>query len=173
MKNQTLTPIAAAAAARAELAKRSLAHFVKQSWHVIEPGTALVWSWPMQVVCDHVQALVEGRLTKNNLIVNIPPGYSKSTIISVCLPAWMWLRRPETRMICVSGSHDVALRDSMKCREILKSEWYKSFGHDWEFSDDQDAKGLFKNTRTGFRSAKSAGARITGDRADLIVCDDP
>ncbi len=160
-------------AARRELARRSLSHFVKQAWHVIEPGTQLVWSWVMQLVCDHVQAVATGHGDKNNLIVNIPPGFSKSTIISVCLPAWLWLNRPETRMICVSGSQDVALRDSMKCREILKSDWYKSFGCDWDFAEDQDAKGLFKNTRTGFRSAKSSGARITGDRADLIIVDDP
>lgn len=168
-----ITPQNAAIAARAELARRSLAHFVKQSWHVIEPGTELLWSWPMQAICDYMQNLLENKLGKNNLAVSCPPGLGKSTIISVCLPAWLWLRRPETRIICVSGSHDVALRDSMKCREVLKSEWYRGFGCDWEFSEDQDAKGLFKNTRTGFRSAKSAGSRITGDRADLIVCDDP
>lgn len=168
-----IDPLDAKVAALKELARRSLSHFVKQSWHVIEPGTPLVWSWVMQLVCDHVQEIATGKSDKNNLIVNIPPGYSKSTIISVCLPAWLWLNRPETRMICVSGSQDVALRDSMKCREILKSDWYKSFGCDWDFAEDQDAKGLFKNTRTGFRSAKSAGARITGDRADLIIVDDP
>ena len=68
----------------------------------------------------------------------------------------------------------VAIRDSMKCRDIIDSDWYRGlFRPSWGFSRDQNAKGHYKNTATGFRMAISAGARITGDRADAIIVDDP
>ena len=160
--------------ARAEKARRSLAAFVRQAWPIIEPSTALVWNWHIDVICEHVQALVENRLPTRNLVVNVPPGSMKSTILAVCLPAWMWLRNPGWRGILASGNEGVAIRDSMKCRDIIDSDWYRGlFRPSWGFSRDQNAKGHYKNTATGFRMAISAGARITGDRADAIIVDDP
>lgn len=159
---------------RAEQARRSLAEFVKQAWPIIEPSTPLVWNWHLDVICNHVQALLEGRLGKQNLIINVPPGSMKSTIVSVCAPAWMWLHRPSWRGIFASGNEGVAIRDSLKCRDILDSGWYRiTFAPRWTFTKDQNAKGHYKNTATGFRMAVSAGARISGDRGDAIFVDDP
>lgn len=159
---------------RAELARRSLAQFVRQAWPIIEPTTPLIWNWHLDVICDHVQALLEGRLAKRNLIINVPPGSMKSTIVSVCAPAWQWLHNSGWRGLFASGNEAVALRDSMKCRDILDSDWYRRlFRPDWGFSKDQNAKGHYRNTAAGFRKAISAGARITGDRADGIFVDDP
>jgi predicted phage terminase large subunit-like protein len=165
--------------ARAEKARRSLAEFVKQSWHVFEPETPLKWSWVLDAICQHVQALLEDRLIRDgrvirNLVINVPPGTSKSTITSVCLPAWMWTRNPSWRGLFASGNDDVALRDSVKCRLLLDSSWYqKAFRPAWRFTRDQNAKGHYVNTKTGFRQAISAGAIIVGQRADDIFVDDP
>ena len=149
---------------RAEKARRSLATFVRQAWPIIEPSTPLVWNWHLDVICSRVQALVEGKLPRRNLIINVPPGSMKSTILAVCLPAWVWLRNPGWRAIMASGNEGVAIRDSMKCRDIIDSDWYRGlFRPGWGFSKDQNAKGHYKNTATGFRMAISAGARITGD----------
>lgn len=159
---------------QAAKARLSLAHFVRQAWHVIEPGTPLIWNWHLDVMCDHVQALLEGRLGKNNLVINVPPGSMKSTIVSVCAPAWMWLKTPGWRGIFCSGSEGIALRDSMKCRDLITSEWYQqAFRPSWKLTADQNAKGFYKNTCTGWRKALPAGARITGERGDTIIVDDP
>lgn len=164
---------------KAEKARRSLAEFFRQSWHVFEPTTPLKWNWVLDAICDHVQALLEDRLIRNgkvirNLIINVPPGTSKSTAISVCLPAWMWTRRPSWRGLFASGNDDVATRDSIKCRALLDSDWYRStFRPTWRFSRDQNAKTHYQNTATGFRQAISAGAIIVGQRADDLLVDDP
>lgn len=169
-------------AVQAELARRSLAHFTRQAWHVIEPGTPLKWDWPLDVICEHVQAVIEGRLGFQNLIVNVPPGSMKSTIVSVCLPAWVWIQDPARkpglgpgwRGLFASGAENIALRDSMRCRDVIVSDWYqRSFRPAWTFAKDQNAKGFFKNTAQGWRKSLSAGARITGERGDAIIVDDP
>ena len=166
---------------RAEKARRSLAEFVRQAWPIIEPETLLVWNWHLDVICDHVQALVERRLGKQNLVINVPPGSMKSTIVSVCLPAWIWAQRkehptsgPAWRGLFLAGSEDVAHRDSMKCRDILESTWYlETFRPTWKFAKDQNAKGFYKNSSKGFRKCQPAGAKITGQRASGIFVDDP
>lgn len=109
-----------------------------------------------------------------DLLINVPPGSAKSRIISVCTPAWMWLHWPEWRAIFLSANPRVALRDSGYCRDLIRSEWYQeSFRPDWQIRDDQDAVGLFKNTRGGFRQALGFLAKITGDRGDALFVDDP
>ncbi len=167
---------------RAERARRSLAEFVRQAWPIIEPSTPLIWNWHIDVICDHIQALVEGRLSKNNLIINVPPGSMKSTILSVCLPAWVWIQKPHEgsdlgpgwRGLFASGDESISVRDSLKCRDIIDSEWYQTnFRPKWGFTKDQNAKGHYKNTSTGYRRAMSAGAKVTGNRAHCLIVDDP
>jgi predicted phage terminase large subunit-like protein len=124
-------------------------------------------------MCAHVQALLEGKLALQNLMELVPPGFGKSTVVSVMAPAWRWIRQPSWRAIFASGNATVSLRDSMKCRDIVESQWYRrTFGIAWSLADDQNAKGFYRNTATGFRMAVSAGSKITGDRANAIFCDD-
>lgn len=157
------------------LYKRSLTEFVKAAWHVIEPATPLLWNWHLDAICVHVQALIEDKPgTPQNLLMNVPPGTMKSLVTSVFLPAWVWLRRPSWRACFASGTPSVVTRDSLKCRALIKSEWYqKTFAPEWQISKDQDEKQLFSNTAGGLRQGVSAGGAITGVRADCLLADDP
>ncbi len=131
-----------------------------------------------------MQATLEGWIRKQlepdsrppiqNLLINIPPGTAKSRIVAVYAPAWMWTRWPSWRAICLSSNPRVALRDSVYCRELVESAWYRdTFRPDWTLADDQNAKSLFKTTAGGYRQAMGFTARITGDRADCLIVDDP
>lgn len=171
---EAVAPAASLTPAQQAARGMSLAQFVQAAWPIIEPATPLVWSWTMEAVCAHVQALLEGRLSKRNLVVNIPPGFAKSTIVSVCTPAWRWILKPAWRSIFASGNPAVSTRDSMKCRAILESTWYRrTFGISWKLADDANLKTRYENTAKGFRVALSSGSRVTGDRADSLFIDDP
>ncbi len=161
-------------AVNAVLMKKSLADFVKGAWHVIEPVTPLVWNWHVQVMCDHVQALLEDRLGKQNLAIAVPPGSMKSTVVSVCAPAWKWLHNAGWRATFAAGNDDVAERDSGKCRDVLNSDWYRTtFRPQWVFAKDQNAKMKYRNSMTGFRTATTTKAGITGTRPNDLFVDDP
>jgi predicted phage terminase large subunit-like protein len=181
------------------LGRASLAEFFRAGWETLEPDTPLDDNWHVDAVCDHVQAVLEDwarakaeaalegrprarkrraraafRQRIQNLLINIPPGTLKSRIVSVYTPAWAWLHWPSWRAIFLSANPRVALRDSLACRDLVTSKWYRdTFRPDWTLSKDQDAKGLFKNSRGGFRQAMGFNARITGDRADALFVDDP
>lgn len=158
---------------QAELARRSLASFFRYSWPVLEPATPLIWSWHLQAICDHVQALLEGKIPKRNLIINVPPGSSKSRIVSVCSTAWRWIDEPEWRGIFTSANPRNVIRDSTYCRQLIESNWYQEwFKPKWRFARDQNAKGLYRNTASGFRQAMGGGAAVSGDRANGLFMDD-
>lgn len=157
---------------KAERARRSLQWFVRYFWDVLEPGTELIWSWHIEAICEHLEAVTNGEILR--LLINIPPGHMKSLLVSVFWPAWMWIRRPEWRALFSSYAMELAIRDSVKCRDLLKSQRYQEwFNPDWSFKDDTDAKAFYQNTRYGFRVAMSVGGKGTGWRGDVIVTDDP
>lgn len=157
---------------QAELARRSLADFVRHSWSILD-SEPLQWNWHLDAICDHVQALLEGRIPKRKLLINVPPGSMKSRIASVAAPAWMWLREPGWSAIFSSANPRVAVRDSVKCRTLIESRWYQeTFRPRFAFRDDQNAKTLYYTTEGGFRLAVSSNAAVTGDRAMALFWDD-
>lgn len=158
---------------QSELARRSLAHFVQKSWPVLERTTVLLWNWHLTAICDHVQALLEGRIPQNKLLITVPPGSMKSRIVSVCATAWWWIKRPDWSGIFASANPRVTIRDSVYCRQLIDSTWYQeSFSPAWAFAADQNMKSLYYTTEGGFRMAASANQAITGDRAKGLFWDD-
>lgn len=157
----------------AEKARRSFAEFTRQAWPLVEPVAKLVWNWHMEEICRHLEAVTRGEI--QNLLINVPPGTAKSTVVCVMWLPWVWIDRPEWRANHWSYSDDLSLRDSVKTRNIVRSDWYQRnfVKKAWRLSPDQDTKHLFQNTRFGFRSALSIGGTATGVRGDAIVIDDP
>jgi predicted phage terminase large subunit-like protein len=157
--------------AEAELCRRSLAEFVRRAWPAVDP-TPLTWNWHVDAICSHLQAVTEGRI--RNLLINIPPGHAKSMLVSVMWPAWEWARDPGVRTLFGSYSIELALRDSVKCRDVVTSEWYRGlFRPNWVLKKDQNAKTYFVNTAKGFRYSLSVGGQGTGWRGNKVVVDDP
>jgi predicted phage terminase large subunit-like protein len=148
--------------------QENFSDFVKEAWSVVEPND-LVWGWHMDAICMHLEAVAEGDI--NRLLINVPPGMSKSMLTSVLFPAWVWTTRPEARFLCCSHGLELALRDSVRCRRLIQSEWYQGL---WpvELVGDQNAEQKFENSANGFRQAIAASG-ITGARADHIIVDDP
>jgi predicted phage terminase large subunit-like protein len=160
-------------------ARRSLRAFVRQAWTVLEPVTPLVWGWHMDAICDHLQAVSEHRIA--NLLIEVPPGSSKSTIASVCWPIWHWLSHPEARFLTASYSLGLATRDAVRSRRVLDSPWYRALCRDrdgqpvFRLTSDQNTKTRYENDRTGYRFALVVGStsRATGERGTFTLIDDP
>lgn len=157
---------------RAEKARRHLRDFVRHAWPVLEPETPLVWGWHVEAICDHLEAVSDGQIKR--LLINIPPGHAKSLLVSVFWPAWQWLRRPSWRALFSSYKAELAIRDSVRCRAVVTSDWYRSwFRPDWKLSGDQNVKSYFQNDKTGARQSIGVGGGATGFRGDAVVVDDP
>ena len=142
----------------AEACRREFKYFVKELWDVVEPGSPYIHGWHIDAICDHLQAAAEGRI--KNLIVAIPPRHSKSTIVSVFFPAWLWLRWPGKRSLFVSFAARLSDRDSRKCRNLIESVKYQRlFGEIFQLAKDSVANlippSVLSNRRIVFESLAS------------------
>lgn len=169
---------------QAARAHRSLFHFFRLSWKEVEPTQKLVLNWHLEAICDHVQTALEDWIKVQddktyeqrikNLLVNVPPGSSKSRIVSVCAPAWMWLHWPSWRVMCLSSNPDISTRDALWNRDIITSAWYnRLFEPDWTLRDDQSGKTNFWTTAGGWRKSAGWFAQVVGSRHDCLILDDP
>lgn len=143
-------------------------------WPVLEPGRALVGGWALDAMLEHLEAVARGEITR--LLINVPPGFSKSSGTSVFMPAFVWgpLGQPYKRVIATSYDMELAIRDNLACRKLLESQPYQEcWGDTVTISDDQNAKKRYQNTAGGWRQAGSVGGSITGHRGDIVIVDDP
>lgn len=172
----------------ASITRESFFEFVKEFWDTViaEP---YVGNWHIEYLCGRLQHIADrvfkGKDKEKDLIINISPGSTKSTIASIMFPAWVWANMPSAGFIGGSYAHALAMDLSRKNRSIITSDKYQAcFGTlydkkkrkkvDWvKLKDDQNTKHHFVNTRKGARIAVGVGGAITGMHADFIVVDDP
>lgn len=155
-----------------------LAAFLEAGWRYIDPSP-FVSGWHLEAIADHLQAVADGEIRR--LIINVPPRSSKSSIVSVAFPAWLWARSqhgplsgPHVQFLFASYAQSLSLRDSVKTRRLIESPWYQKFwGDRFKLTGDQNTKIRFENNQGGYRLATSVGGSLTGEGAAIIVCDDP
>lgn len=128
-----------------EMAGRHLGEFVRQAWPIIEPSTAFVPGWHIDAIVEHLAAVSRGQI--RNLLINVPPRHMKSLLVSVLWPAWEWITWPERRWLFSSYAASLSIRDSVKCRRLIESPWYRGlWGDVFTLTGDQNAKGRFDNS---------------------------
>ena len=169
-----------------KLAEKSLSHFIRQAWHVVEPGNPFISNWHIDCICEHLEAVSAREI--RNLIINIPPRHMKSLLVSVFWPAWTWgpHQNPSECWLYGSYSPKLATRDSVKARRIIESPWFMEnwgrqfFDSDEQFKQatsllrsDQNEKMRYENLRAGTRISTTPGGTGTGDGGDIICLDDP
>jgi predicted phage terminase large subunit-like protein len=147
-----------------------LSGFVREAWAILEPNTKLVWNWHLDAICEHLEAVTDGRITR--LLINVPPGSSKSLICSVMFPAWEWGPKasPSLRYLATAFNDIPVKRDTRKCRDLILSEWFQSL---WpEVRLTRAGETSFANDRTGTREGIPFGS-LTSQRGDRLIIDDP
>lgn len=158
------------------ICKESFYEFLVEFWDIVvqEP---LVKNWHIKYLCDELQLIAErvfdGLPKLYDLVINISPGSTKSTIGSIMYPAWIWTRKPSARFIGGSYAHNLSMDLSRKNRLLVKSEKYRACFPDVQISDSQDAKFYFVNTKGGERYSVGTGGSVTGMHGHFILIDDP
>lgn len=154
--------------------ERSLINFIKNGWSALEPGQKFVAGWAVEAICEHLEAVTRGEITR--LLINVPPGTTKSMATSVFYPAWEWGAKgmSHNRYILAAHKESLAIRDNVRCRNLIRSKWYQDkWGDEVTLKADQSGKAEYHNTNTGWRMASSVGGGVTGNRGDRVILDDP
>jgi predicted phage terminase large subunit-like protein len=149
----------------------SLSAFVRAGWHVVWPNTRYVHGWHIDAICDKLEQVSAGEIRR--LQVWVPPGTSKSTLVSIMWPVWEWTRDPSLRYITGSYDLDLASDFAVKSRDLLRSAWFQTRWPDVQLKRDQDLKRSYANTQGGTRMVSSPSGTATGRHGHRIIIDDP
>lgn len=145
--------------------------FVKEAWPHIEGGKRFVGGMAVQAMCEHLEEVYYGRILRLN--INIPPRCTKSNCVSVLFPVWCWIKNAGLQILTISYLEKLAIRDNVKSRRLIKSEWFqRRWGSRITLSDDQSTKDRVDNMQGGYRVAVGLDSGITGDGGDIIILDD-
>ncbi|SMC96977.1 phage terminase large subunit [Novosphingobium sp. B1] len=132
-----------------------------------------------RVIGDTLDRVLTGEITR--LIINVPPGYTKTEAAVVNFIAKGFHVNPKARFIHSTFSDDLARENSDKVLQLIGIEGYQSV-KPVEIRHDSSAKDRWKTTAGGGMLAKAAGGPITGFRAGYmdrsiftgaLVIDDP
>ncbi|HEX4173980.1 MAG TPA: phage terminase large subunit [Acetobacteraceae bacterium] len=153
------------------LAEDRLMDFVRLMWHAVEPVEPLVVGWAMEAIAEHLEAVSSGQI--RHLLMNVPPGFSKTYLCNLFWPAWEWgpKQRPELRYFTLSYTASVTELANEKMRRLVTDPVYQDRWGDVFTANDN--KVLFQNNKTGMKLASSIGGTTTGLRGDRVILDDP
>lgn len=152
-------------------ARISLRFFVEWAWSILEPRTAFQPNYHIDLICEYLEALTTGEILR--LVINIPPRYMKSLLVSVFWPCWEWYQQPSGRYIFSSYAEGLASHHSLSRRRLIRSRLYRRFAPEISLTRDQQEKLEFHNTLGGIMVATSTGGSITGKGGNRLIIDDP
>jgi predicted phage terminase large subunit-like protein len=159
-------------ALEAELGSRSLHEYIKLAWPEVEPSNEFVDNWHIGAICEHLEAVIDGQITR--LVINVPPGTMKSLTCCVFFPSWVWGPRnlPGKKLMFGSYTDRLAYRDSLRTRNLVNSDFYRRrWGNRFKLTTSSLSK--FDTDAAGWRMATTVRGGATGEHADIQLVDDP
>lgn len=169
---------------KAERCKRSLFHFMHEFWPVVSPEEPR-WNWHIEILCNVLMETayrVVNNLPKQDIIINIPPGTTKSITCSIMFPSWCWTNWPWMRFIVGSYSGQLSLEHAEISRDLIRSGKFKDLFPDLDIKQDKDTKSNFRIVQNlpdgtlkigGNRYSTSVGGTLTGFHGHILIVDDP
>jgi len=173
-----------------EINNRSFYQFLKYFWDEVST-TPLVDNWHIKYLCDELQKVAERvmlRLPKlYDLVINIPPGTTKTSIVLIMFPVWVWTRAFKSRFLTVSYSAALSLESAELSRDLIRSEMFKRIYPEIAIKQEKDSKSNYKVIKSyhrsqsfvknmrqgGTRFSTSVGGTLTGFHGDFLLVDDP
>jgi predicted phage terminase large subunit-like protein len=147
----------------------SLHDFVRMAWRHFDPSEFRD-NWHIGAICDHMQACATGQIDR--LIINVPPGSSKTSITGVCFPAWLWTWDIGAKTMCSTYGAALAHKTSTLFQTLVESDWYRESWTNVIPSEKSWNKGMCANDKGGLRSSVSSGGGL-GSHCHYQIVDDP
>lgn len=175
--------------AQREINNRSLFEFMKYFWPQVS-NDEFKSNWHIEYLCKELEK-VAIRVAKNlpckyDLIINVPPGTTKTMTCSIMFPVWCWTQWYWMRFITASYSSPLSLESAEYSRDLIWSDAFREVYPELEIKDDKSAKGNFKVVKKeyihagrlprlipgGNRFSTSVGATVTGFHGHILIWDD-
>lgn len=178
-------------AIRREINNRSLYEFTKYMWPEVSADD-FEDNWHVKYLCDELQKVGENAGNKNDklydIVINIPPGMTKTIIVNIMFPTWVWTRWYWMKFITAGYNETVALEPAEASRDLIKSDRFHMLYPELSIKQDKDTKTNFRVVkkvpgrgkgrrerilRGGNRFSTSVKGTATGFHAHIQIVDDP
>jgi len=176
---------------KAERSKRSLFYFLKEFWNVVIKED-FVYNWHLEYLCDEIQLVVDKYVLdrqphieadkwykgileniEQNIVFNVPPGTTKSTILSRMLNPWIWCVDDSKSMLGNTIDGKNATSFSIASLDIIKSEKYRAYFPKVKIRRDASAKTFYMSDNRGERYSLTTRGSSTGKHVHILADDDP
>ena len=160
---------------KASICRDSFWEFVKEFWstYIHEP---LIENWHMEYLCNEIQKPSERvfkQLPKEyDLLINICPGSTKTTIVSVMHPIWCWTKAPWIRTINASFTDRLSMINAGYSQDIFLSKKFSTLYPEIKPRTNRGAVSLFYTENDGWRHAVSVKGSPQGEHAHILSMDD-
>jgi predicted phage terminase large subunit-like protein len=173
-----------------ELCRKSLYEFLQYFWPVVSTHK-FTPNWHIEYLCSELERIAkqvaDKRPREYDLIINVPPGSTKTITCSIMFPAWCWTNWYWMRFITGSYSGALSLESAEYCRELIRSPQFQELFPEIDIKEDKDTKSNFKIVKKevvspgrapkvypgGSRYSTSVGGTLTGFHGDILIIDDP
>ena len=105
-------------------------------------------------------------------MIFLPPRHSKSEMVSVHFPPWVFGRNKNKSIMQASYSADLAMEFGRQARNIVASGEYKNL-FTTTLAEDSQSKSVWSTNGRGRYNALGVGGAATGKGADILIIDDP
>ena len=173
-----------------KLTKQSLFMFLKYFWSEYSEDKFKP-NWHIEYICKELEVVAK-RVAANepklyDLIFNVPPGSTKTAIVSIFFPLWCWVNWFWMRFITASYTSPLSLESAEYSREIIRSDKFKMLYPEIDVKTDKDTKSNFRVVLNkwqtsgqvprqrigGNRFSTSVGGTVTGFHGHINIVDDP
>ena len=151
-----------------ELARRNYRDFLR--YHIKVRRLGIQWNWHIEYLADVMQAVTARQLRRT--IINIPPRFWKSTIISQLWQAWMIGRSdtPTSSVFSAAATAFLAARDSRKTLDCLRADWYQAIFPGISLVKENEVE--WSTAGGAERNAAGTDGTVTGRGGDHVIWDD-
>jgi predicted phage terminase large subunit-like protein len=169
----------------------SLFEFLKVFWDQVSEDEFKP-NWHIPYLCSNLEKIArdvrDQKPREYDLIINIPPGTTKTIVCSIMFPVWCWAEVGHwMRFICSSYSAALSLESAEKSRDIIRSAKFNAIYPELHIKDDKDTKSNFRIVKKeqvhrgqiprihlgGNRFSTSVGGTLIGFHGHILVVDDP
>lgn len=156
----------------------SILNYTKYFMQLTE-GTRFIESLHHELLSDTLERVINGEI--KCLIINIPPGTTKTEFAVKGLIGRALGINPRCRFLHLSANSDLALRNSSEIKDVLQTEDYQAIYPETRLKPGMDSKAHWKTTAGGGVYAVATGGAVIGFRAGrmeidfsgCIIIDDP
>ena len=135
--------------------------FYEKCFGLLEPGTEFLDNWHLHAIAEALRKVEQGE--SRRLVINIPPRYGKSLLVTVVFTAWLLGRNPRLKIICTSYSESLARTHARNFRIIVQSDWFRKAFPAFEVEHGSNRAIETITTQSGYRFAVARAQDLITD----------